>query len=92
MGGAIGSSDLGGASALRRVQNATLQLETVNREDTAFGSKAGEKPPFMLAINVYEARRDAISNARVADKPVRLTAPAKAENLLLALNHRNSST
>ena len=55
-----------------------------NREDNVFGSKAVGEPPFMLAISVYEALRDAI--ASVGDGgPVRLTAPATAENVLRAL-------
>ena len=62
-----------------------------NREDNVFGSKAVGEPPFMLAISVYEALRDAIGNARVSDEPVCLTAPATAENVLLALNHCNPS-
>jgi len=56
-----------------------------NREDNVFGSKAVGEPPFMLAISVYEALRDAI--ASVGDgRPVRLTAPATAENVLKALS------
>jgi xanthine dehydrogenase large subunit len=55
-----------------------------NREDNVFGSKAVGEPPFMLAISVYEALRDAIGS--VGDgRPVRLTAPATAENVLKAL-------
>ena len=57
-----------------------------NREDNVFGSKAVGEPPFMLAISVYEALRDAIANARADGQPVRLAAPATAENVLLALN------
>ncbi|MBI2748247.1 MAG: xanthine dehydrogenase molybdopterin binding subunit [Burkholderiales bacterium] len=55
-----------------------------NREDNVFGSKAVGEPPFMLAISVYEALRDAI--ASVGDgRPVRLTAPTTAENVMRAL-------
>ena len=58
-----------------------------NTEDSIFGSKAVGEPPFMLAISVYEALRDAIANAAVADSTllVRLTAPATAENVLKSL-------
>ncbi len=56
-----------------------------NREDNVFGSKAVGEPPFMLAISVYEALRDAIAQARHSDTPVVLTAPATAENVLSAL-------
>ncbi|WP_198971740.1 xanthine dehydrogenase molybdopterin binding subunit [Xylophilus sp. ASV27] len=59
-----------------------------NREDNVFGSKAVGEPPFMLAISVYEALRDAVAAARGAhDKaqPLQLEAPATAENVLRAL-------
>ena len=55
-----------------------------NVEDNVFGSKAVGEPPFMLAISVYEALRDAISTAG-SRGPVRLRAPATAENVLAAL-------
>jgi len=42
------------------------------------------EPPFMLAISVYEALRDAIASVG-SGGPVRLTAPATAENVLKAL-------
>jgi len=59
-----------------------------------FGSKAVGEPPFMLAISVFEALRDAIARARSATAQaqgpsadvVRLTAPATAENVLAALS------
>ncbi len=54
-----------------------------NREDNVFGSKAVGEPPFMLAISVYEALRDAISTAGPRG-PVQLRAPATAENVLAA--------
>ncbi|MBV8621582.1 MAG: xanthine dehydrogenase molybdopterin binding subunit [Curvibacter sp.] len=59
-----------------------------NREDNVFGSKAVGEPPFMLAISVYEALKDAVAQARVlAGRPAatRLEAPATAEHLLQAL-------
>jgi xanthine dehydrogenase large subunit len=56
-----------------------------NREDNVFGSKAVGEPPFMLAISVYEALRDAIAQGRDTSTPVVLTAPATAENVLSAL-------
>ena len=57
-----------------------------NREDNVFGSKAVGEPPFMLAISVYEALRDAVANARGEHKgAVELNAPATAENVLKAL-------
>ena len=60
-----------------------------NREDNVFGSKAVGEPPFMLAISVYEAIKDAVAAACGPGKPgrcIRLTAPATAENVLDSLN------
>ena len=56
-----------------------------NREDNVGGSKAVGEPPFMLAIAIYEALRDAIAQARGDGHTVQLTAPATAENVLAAL-------
>ena len=58
-----------------------------NREDNVFGSKAVGEPPFMLAISVYEALRDAVGAASPTSpsQPVVLRAPATAENVLRAL-------
>jgi xanthine dehydrogenase large subunit len=58
-----------------------------NPEDTVFRSKAVGEPPFMLAIGVWEAVRDAVAAAR-ADRgadpraPVALDAPATPERIL----------
>ena len=60
-----------------------------NREDNVFGSKAVGEPPFMLAISVYEAFKDAIAascTVRKSNVHVRLTAPATPENVLAAVN------
>ena len=65
-----------------------------NREDYVFGSKAVGEPPFMLAISVFEALRDAVANAWGItpgdSRAVQLTAPATAENVLKALGPRIS--
>ena len=55
-----------------------------NREDNVGGSKAVGEPPFMLAISVWEALREAAAAAggRVG---VQMDAPATAENMLKAL-------
>jgi xanthine dehydrogenase large subunit len=55
-----------------------------NREDNVGGSKAVGEPPFMLAISVWEALRDAAAAAR-GDGKVHMNAPATAENVLRAL-------
>jgi xanthine dehydrogenase large subunit len=54
-----------------------------NREDNVFGSKAVGEPPFMLAISVWEAYREAISSA--GGDVSRLNAPCTAENVLRCL-------
>ncbi|MEY4099785.1 MAG: xanthine dehydrogenase molybdopterin binding subunit, partial [Pseudomonadota bacterium] len=56
-----------------------------NPEDNVFGSKAVGEPPFMLAISVFEALRDAVAQARGDGSVVRLNAPATAERVLWAL-------
>jgi xanthine dehydrogenase large subunit len=56
-----------------------------NKEDNVFGSKAVGEPPFMLAISVYEALRDAIAQARADRRCVQLEAPATPEHVLRAL-------
>ena len=60
-----------------------------NREDNVLGSKAVGEPPFMLAISVFEALKDALAQARTQagrPGPVQLEAPATAEHVLQALN------
>jgi xanthine dehydrogenase large subunit len=54
-----------------------------NAEDNVFGSKAVGEPPFMLAIAVFEALRDAV--AATLGGPVKLDAPATPERVLAAL-------
>jgi xanthine dehydrogenase large subunit len=55
-----------------------------NREDNVFRSKAVGEPPFMLAISVWEALRDAVA-AGTGGKAVRMDAPATAESVLAGL-------
>jgi xanthine dehydrogenase large subunit len=56
-----------------------------NREDTVGGSKAVGEPPFMLAISVFEALRDAIGATRPGSTPIRLDTPATPERVLNAI-------
>ena len=58
-----------------------------NPEDNVFGSKAVGEPPFMLAISVFEALRDAVAQARGDGQVVQLNAPATAERVLWALSN-----
>lgn len=55
-----------------------------NREDNVHGSKAVGEPPFMLAISVYEALRDAVAQA--GGDPLLVNAPATAEEVLRAVS------
>ncbi len=56
-----------------------------NREDNVGGSKAVGEPPFMLAISVYEALRDAIAATRPGKTPIQLNTPATPERVLGAI-------
>lgn len=56
-----------------------------NREDNVMGSKAVGEPPFMLAISVFEALRDAVARARKGNTSIQLDAPATPERVLKAL-------
>ena len=60
-----------------------------NAEDTVFRSKAVGEPPFMLAISVWEALRNAVAAARLdagvdARAQLAMNAPATAERILSA--------
>jgi xanthine dehydrogenase large subunit len=54
-----------------------------NREDNVYGSKAVGEPPFMLAISVFEALRDAVAQA--GGDASAMNAPATAEAVLHAI-------
>ncbi|OIQ70778.1 nicotinate dehydrogenase medium molybdopterin subunit [mine drainage metagenome] len=60
-----------------------------NSEDNVAGSKAVGEPPFMLAISVFEALRDALAQTGSGAQGVRLTAPATPEAILWALSARS---
>jgi xanthine dehydrogenase large subunit len=62
------------------------QWHEANVEDNVGGSKAVGEPPFMLAISVFEALRDAVAATRPAGQAVHLVAPATPENVLRALS------
>jgi xanthine dehydrogenase large subunit len=55
-----------------------------NREDNVHGSKAVGEPPFMLAISVFEALRDAVAQA--GGQPEAMNAPATAEEVLRSVS------
>ena len=56
-----------------------------NVEDNVGGSKAVGEPPFMLAISVFEALRDAIAATRPGNTPIHLDTPATPERVLNAI-------
>jgi len=56
-----------------------------NPMDNIGGSKAVGEPPFMLAMSVFEALRDAVGETLGGNVPVRLDAPATPERVLMAL-------
>lgn len=57
-----------------------------NTEDNVYGSKAVGEPPFMLAISVFEALRDAVAQSKSNTSVVTLGAPATPEAVLNALS------
>ena len=72
------------ASDVPAVMNVSLWHEA-NREDNIGGSKAVGEPPFMLAISVYEALRDAVGQTLGGRQPVQLNTPVTPERVLMAL-------
>ncbi len=55
-----------------------------NREDNVGGSKAVGEPPFMLAVSVWEALRDAVGAGAPKGQLVVMNAPGTAEEVLRA--------
>ncbi len=60
-------------------------FERDNSEDSIHRSKAVGEPPFMLAISVWLAIRDAVASTLPGNQPVHLNAPATPEAVLRAL-------
>jgi xanthine dehydrogenase large subunit len=63
-----------------------------NQEDNVGGSKAVGEPPFMLAMAVFLAIRDALAASRPEVGPVPLMAPATPEAVLRALGRVSLSS
>jgi len=61
-----------------------LVHDSVNREHTIYRSKAVGEPPFMLALSVFHAIRDAIASR--ANPLPDLAAPATPEAVLRAIS------
>jgi xanthine dehydrogenase large subunit len=56
-----------------------------NREPTIHRSKAVGEPPFMLAISVFHAIKDAIASVGEHQISPRLNAPATPEEVLMTI-------
>ncbi|CCO48646.1 Xanthine dehydrogenase subunit B [Vibrio nigripulchritudo SOn1] len=56
-----------------------------NPENTVFHSKAVGEPPFMLAMSVWSALKNAISSVAVGDARPHLDTPATPERVLMAI-------
>lgn len=64
--------------------NVRLLQNHGNREDTVYQSKAVGEPPFMLAISVFCALRDAVASLSKGLRSPKLNAPATPERILWA--------
>ncbi len=65
--------------------NVALVPDDPNREHTIYNSKAVGEPPFMLAMSVWSALRDAISSLSDYKKSPVLNTPATPERVLWAV-------
>jgi xanthine dehydrogenase large subunit len=69
-----------------------LLLQSPNREDTIYRSKAVGEPPLMLAMSVLHAIRDACAACGAAGQVVPLHSPATPEAVLHAIECLQSET
>ena len=60
-------------------------FQAPNVADTIYKSKAVGEPPFMLALSVFFALRDAIAAVADYERAPKLDAPATAERILMAV-------
>jgi xanthine dehydrogenase molybdopterin-binding subunit B len=60
-------------------------LQDAAQDGVVHGSKAVGEPPFMLAISVREAIRDAVSSLKSAGVEIHLSSPATAEAVWRAI-------
>ena len=73
-----------------RVFNVSL-LKNATQKDVIHGSKAVGEPPFMLAISVREAIRDAVAAFGSAKGEVALSSPATCEAIWMAIQKQRQS-
>ncbi len=71
--------------------NVELLKTAPNRKDSVFSSKAVGEPPFMLAISVFQAIKDAIAAAGNRCRRPQLDAPATPERILKAIQDIRST-
>lgn len=68
------------------VFNVELLPDSTNKKATIYHSKAVGEPPFMLAVSVWSALRDAISSISNYQLSPRLDSPATPERVLQSIN------
>ena len=73
-----------------QVFNVTL-LKNAAQKDVVYGSKAVGEPPFMLAISVREAIRDAVAAFGSPGREVPLALPATYEAIFMAIQRVQTS-
>ena len=79
------------AGDLPHVFNVTL-LKHATQKDVIYGSKAVGEPPFMLALSVREAIRDAVAGFGPPGGEVPLASPATCEAIFMAIRWRCQPT
>jgi xanthine dehydrogenase molybdopterin-binding subunit B len=65
-----------------------MLLKNAGQKGVIYGSKAVGEPPFMLAISVREAIRDAVAAFGLPGSEVRLPVPATCEAIFMAIQER----
>ncbi|MGB2079264.1 MAG: xanthine dehydrogenase molybdopterin binding subunit [Vibrio sp.] len=83
-------------SDMPAVFNTDIVENRKNPEDTVYHSKAVGEPPFMLAMSVWSALKNAIYHGLKANEPahqhrIQLDTPATPERVLMALNPAQQS-
>jgi xanthine dehydrogenase molybdopterin binding subunit len=66
-------------------------LKNATKKGVVFGSKAVGEPPFMLAISVREAIRDAVAAFGRAGGEIPLSSPATCEAIFMAIHNRSKN-
>ena len=69
----------------------TMLESAPNREDTVYRSKAVGEPPFMLALSVFHALKDAVASTGGHAGSPALDAPATPEAVLMAIEAISTS-